>query len=101
MPNREFTPSSGNVLAHFSLPRADDLLATAELAAKIVGEIQRWRFTQSQAAAVLGIDQPRVSALKQGRLSGFSIEWLMCLQMTLGRVVGITVKRRSLPGPAA
>ena len=72
MPNREFTPSSGNVFADLNLPRADDLLAKAELAAKIIAEIQRRRLTQGQAAAILGIDQPKVSALKQGKLSGFS-----------------------------
>ena len=77
MPNREFTPSSGNVFADLNLPHADDLLAKAELAAKIIAEIQRRRLTQSQAAAILGIDQPKVSALKQGKLSGFSIERLM------------------------
>src|ERR1035438_1957684 len=50
MPNREFTPSSGNVFADLNLPHADDLLAKAELAAKIIPEIQRRRLTQSQAA---------------------------------------------------
>ena len=79
MRNRELTPSSGNVFADLNLPHADDLLAKAELAAKIIAEIQRRRLTQSQAAKVLGIDQPKISALKQGRLSGFSIERLMRL----------------------
>lgn len=53
MPNREYTPSSGNVFADLKLPAADDLLAKAELAAKIIAEIQRRRLTQSQAAAIL------------------------------------------------
>jgi predicted XRE-type DNA-binding protein len=72
MPNREPTPSSGNVFADLNLPHADDLLAKAELAAKIIAEIQQRRLTQSQAATILGIDQPKVSTLKQGKLSGFS-----------------------------
>jgi predicted XRE-type DNA-binding protein len=101
MPNREFTPSSGNVFADLNLPHADDLLAKAELAAKIIAEIQRRRLTQSQAAAILGVDQPKVSALKQGRLSGFSIERLMRLLLRLGRDVEITVKSRSRSGSAA
>jgi predicted XRE-type DNA-binding protein len=94
MPNREFTPSSGNVFADLNLPQADDLLAKAELAAKIVAEIQRRRLTQSQAAAILGIDQPKVSALKQGKLSGFSIERLMRLLLVLGRDIEIAVKAK-------
>jgi predicted XRE-type DNA-binding protein len=48
-----------------NLPEADDLLAKEELAAKIIAEIQRQRMTQIQAAAILGIDQPKISALKQ------------------------------------
>jgi predicted XRE-type DNA-binding protein len=101
MPNREFTPSSGNVFADLNLPRADDLLAKAELAAKIIAEIQCRRLTQSQAAAILGIDQPKVSALKQGKLSGFSIERLMRLLLVLGRDIEITVKGRARSGSAA
>jgi predicted XRE-type DNA-binding protein len=101
MPNREFTPSSGNVFADLNLPHADDLLAKAELAAKIIAEIQRRRLTQSQAAAILGIDQPKVSALKQGKLSGFSIERLMRLLLVLGRDIEITVKVRPRSRSAA
>jgi predicted XRE-type DNA-binding protein len=71
------------------------------LTAKIFAEIQRRRLTQSQAAAILGIDQPKVSALKQGKLSGFSIERLMRLLLRLGRDIEITVKRRSVPGRVA
>jgi predicted XRE-type DNA-binding protein len=94
MPNREFTLSSGNVFADLKLPQADDLLAKAELAAKIIEEIQRRRLTQIQAASVLGVDQPKISALKQGRLSGFSIERLMRFLMLLGRDIEIRVKSK-------
>ena len=101
MHNRESTPSSGNVFADLNLPQADDLLAKAELAAKIIAEIERQRMTQTQAATVLGIDQPKISALKQGKLSGFSIERLMRLLLRLGRDVEITVKGRSKSRSAA
>ena len=94
MPVRDHIPSSGNVFADLNLPEADDLLAKAELAAKIIAEVQRRRMTQVQAAAVLGIDQPKISALKQGKLSGFSIERLVRFLLLLGRDVEITVKDR-------
>ena len=74
------------------LPQADDLLAKAELAAKIIAEIQRRRLTQSQAGVMLGIDQPKISALRQGKLAGFSIERLVRFLLLLGRDVEITVK---------
>ena len=101
MPNRESTSSSGNVFADLNLPQADDLLAKAELAAKIIKEIQQRRLTQSQAAAILGIDQPKVSALKQGKLSGYSIERLMRFLLLLGRDVEFTVKGRPKTRAAA
>ena len=94
MPIRDHVPSSGNVFADLNLPQADDLLAKAGLAAKIIEEIRNRRMTQAQAAAIVGIDQPKVSALKQGKLSGFSIERLMRFLVLLGRDVEITVKTR-------
>ena len=101
MHNRESTPSSGNVFADLNLPRADDLLAKAELAAKIIAEIERRRLTQNQAAQILGIDQPKISALKQGKLSAFSIERLMRLLLLLGRDIEIKVKGRPKTRAAA
>src|SRR5580700_517331 len=95
MPNRESTPSSGNVFADLNLPQADDLLAKAELAAKIIAEIERRRMTQARAAATLGVDQPKISALKQGKLSGFSIARLMRFLVLLGRDVEISVKTKA------
>jgi predicted XRE-type DNA-binding protein len=83
------------VFADQNLPNADDLLAKAELAAKIIAEIQRSRLTQGQAALLPGIDQPKISALKQGKLSGFSIERLTRLLLKLGSDVEITVKKRA------
>lgn len=101
MPNRQSTPSSGNVFADLNLPEADDLLAKAELAAKIIAEIQRRRMTQTQAAATLGVDQPKISALKQGKLSGFSVERLMRFLLRLGRDIEITVKGKPKSRSAA
>ncbi len=101
MPSREYTLSSGNVFADLKLPKADDLLAKAELAAKIIAEIQRRRFTQAQAAAILGVDQPKISALKQGKLSGFSIERLIRFLLALGRDVEISVRKKAVSSSAA
>src|SRR5690242_3108409 len=94
MGNREYTISSGNVFADLGLPNAADLLAKAELATKILAEIQRRKLTQSQAAPILGVDQPKISALKQGKLPGFSIERLLRFLLLLGRDIEITVKAK-------
>jgi len=98
---RDYTVSSGNVFADLELPKPDEFLAKAELAAKIIQEIERQHLTQSQAASILGIDQPKVSALKQGKLSGFSVERLMRFLLLLGRDIEITVKQKPRSRPAA
>jgi predicted XRE-type DNA-binding protein len=70
------------------------MLIKAELAQKIGGILRKRRLTQVQAAAILGVDQPKVSALLCGRLSRFSLEKLMQFLLLLGRDVSITIKPR-------
>lgn len=94
MPKQDYAESKGNVFADLGLPQPDDLLAKAELAAKIIEEIQRRRLTQAKAAVLLGMDQPKISALKQGKLTGFSIERLMRMLLLLGRDIEIAVKEK-------
>jgi predicted XRE-type DNA-binding protein len=89
----DYEVSSGNVFADLGLPKSEELLAKAELAVKIISEIERRGLTQSRAASLLGLDQPKVSALKQGRLSGFSIERLLRLVLLLGNDVDIVTRR--------
>ena len=85
---------SGNVFADLGFPNAEEMLAKAELAQKITTIIELRRLTQAQAADVLGVDQPKISALKRGRLSGFSLERLVRFLILLGRDVEIVVKPR-------
>ncbi|MBI1738259.1 MAG: XRE family transcriptional regulator [Acidobacteria bacterium] len=91
-----YTVSSGNVFADLGFPNAEEMLAKAELAHKITAIIQRRGLTQARAAALLGVDQPKVSALKRGRLSGFSLERLVRFLILLGRDVQIVVRQRRL-----
>jgi predicted XRE-type DNA-binding protein len=84
--------SSGNVFADLQIADAEDMLVKAELAQKIGAILRKRRLTQVQAASVLGVDQPKVSALLCGRLSRFSIEKLMQFLLLLGRDVAITIK---------
>lgn len=68
--------SSGNVFADLELPDADELLVKADLAIAIVRAIEARGLKQAEAARLLGINQPKVSALIRGHLEGFSIERL-------------------------
>ncbi|RCJ28176.1 XRE family transcriptional regulator [Nostoc sp. ATCC 43529] len=86
--------SSGNVFADLGLENSDELLMKAELARKISSIITKQQMTQAQAAEVLGIDQPKVSALINGKLSGFSTVRLFRFLNALGRDVEIVVKTK-------
>jgi predicted XRE-type DNA-binding protein len=88
------TESSGNVFADMGLPEAEEELTKAQLASHIRQVIKRQRLTQVAAAALMGIDQPKVSALLNGRLANFSSERLMRLLTALGQDVEITVRAK-------
>ena len=94
MPKHEtdYVVSSGNVFADLGLPNPEEALAKAELANKISVLIQERKLTQAKAAKLLGIDQPTVSMLRRGRLTGLSIERLMRFLLLLGQDIRITVE---------
>jgi predicted XRE-type DNA-binding protein len=92
--------SSGNVFADVGLP--EDFLAKAELVAEIARAVSDGRMNQTELAAILGIDQPRVSALLRGKLNMFSLSRLIQLVARLGNAVeiatpSITVNRSKQP----
>lgn len=89
------TPSSGNVFADLGLPDADELDPKAELVYKLGRMIADRRLTQAQTAEILGINQPKVSALLRGQLDGFSVERIMRFLVALGNDVEIVVKPTS------
>ena len=86
--------SSGNVFADMGLPEAEEELTKAQLASHIRQAIKRRRLTQAAAAALMGVDQPKVSALLNGRLANFSSERLMRLLTAIGQDVEITVRAK-------
>jgi predicted XRE-type DNA-binding protein len=88
------TESSGNVFADMGLAEPEEELTKAQLASHIREVIRRQRLTQVAAAARMGIDQPKVSALLNGRLANFSSERLMRLLTALGQDVEITVRTK-------
>ena len=92
-----FTESSGNVFADLGLPDAGNRLAKAELARRIALEIEQKSLTQREAAEILGIDQPKVSALTRGRLKEFSLDRLLTFVGRLGLDVEIVVSANPEP----
>jgi predicted XRE-type DNA-binding protein len=93
----DYEVSSGNVFRDLGLPDADELDIKANLAIKISQIIARRGLSQIKAAAVLGVDQPKVSAVVRGRLEKFSIERLCEFLTRLGCDVNIRVREKSKP----
>jgi predicted XRE-type DNA-binding protein len=92
--------SGGNVFADLDVPNPEETLAKAELARRIAEIIAERKLTQTGAAAVLGVDQPKVSALLRGKLDGFSTDRLFRFLNALGRDVEIVIRPASQTGGA-
>ena len=93
----EVERGSGNIFADIGLPNPEERLAKANLAIRISEAIRARRLAQTRAAHILKIDQPKISRLLRGQLSGFSTERLMHFLTLLGRDIEITVSRAPRP----
>ncbi len=83
---------SGNVFRDLGLPNPDLLLAKATLVQQIRDLIEHRKLTQAKAAGLLGLDQPKISALCSGRTDGYSIDRLFKFLNLLGQDVEIRVR---------
>jgi predicted XRE-type DNA-binding protein len=92
---RRIDRGSGNVFADLGIPNPDLALAKAELVQRIRGLIAERKLTQSKAAELLGLDQPKVSGLVRGRVEGYTIDRLFRFLIALGQRVEITVRPHS------
>ncbi len=98
---KDYVVGSGNVFADLRVAHPEEALAKAELAYKISKLIEQRKLTQAEAAKILDVDQPKVSALRRGRLAGFSLDRLVRFVVLLGHDVEIVVKKRPRPGRPA
>jgi predicted XRE-type DNA-binding protein len=97
MPKRkalEQEPSTGNVFADLGLADAGEHLIKAGLVVRINRIIRQRKLTQAAAAELMGIDQPKVSAMLAGQFRGYSVERLMRFLVALGHDVEIVVKAK-------
>ena len=85
-----FEKSSGNVFAD----RPEDAALRADLARKIAEVIESRGLNQVEVARILGVDQPKVSKLVRGRISGFTSDRLFRFLTALGCDVRIEIKRK-------
>ncbi len=84
--------SGGNVFADLGVTEPGQALAKAELARQISAIIRSRNLSQTKAAQLLGVDQPKVSALVQGRLAGFSMDRLLRFLNALGQDIEVRIR---------
>jgi len=85
---------TSNVFADLGYPDADERQTKLKLAFTL-NEILRTRaLTQQAAAKLLDINQPKISALVNYKLDGFSVERLMTYLTALDRDVEIIIRRK-------
>jgi len=89
-----------NVLADLGFPDAEELAAKAVLAKKINDILETRGLTQVEAAALLAMPQPKVSALRNYKLRGISLERLLQALTALGQSVEIVVRPSKRNAPA-
>ena len=88
----EIVEGGANVFADLGLPDAEELLVKAQLALQIARVLKERGLTQKEAAALIGLPQPKLSNLLRGRFRGVSEDKMMRCLAALGHDVTITVK---------
>jgi predicted XRE-type DNA-binding protein len=74
-------PSSGNIFVDLGFDEAEARVMAfrVELLVRLEQHLEAKGYTQAEAAKVLGITQPRVSALVKGKWESFSLDMLLTL----------------------
>ena len=85
---------TANVFADLGYPDAEERQAKLRLAYALNQVLDQREITQAEAAKVLAVTQPKVSALRHYKLAGFSVERLMTMLTALDRDVEIIIKRK-------
>jgi predicted XRE-type DNA-binding protein len=92
---------TGNVFADLGYPDAEERQTKLRLAYAINRIVEGNRLSQVAAAELLGINQPKVSALLNYKLAGFSVERLMTFLTALDRDIEIVIRKKPRSRPAA
>ena len=92
--DEDVVQSSGNVFADLGLKDADEKQTKVRLAVAVNQILRARRLSQVVAADMLGINQPKISALANYKLDGFSVERLMHFLNALDRDVEIVIRKK-------
>lgn len=84
----------GSVYADLGYKNYEEMETKSNLVTEIAKSIKKKRLTQTQAAEILGISQPKLSELLSGRFRGYSVERLIHFLNALGQDVDIVIKSK-------
>lgn len=89
----KITRGTSNLFADLGFADAEERQTKVRLAQSINTIIEKRHLKQGEAAKLLGVNQPKVSALKNYRLDGLSVERLMYFLNALDRDVQIVIRK--------
>lgn len=92
------TRGTDNVFADLGLPDSAERQTKTRLALAVNDLLKARKLKQREVAELLGIPQPKVSALKNYRLDQFSVEKLMEFLTAMNHDVEIMIRPRSTAG---
>ena len=98
---RDIIRGSGNVFADLGFPDAEERHTKLRLAFALKSILDKQRLTQAAAATQLGLNRPKVSALRHYKLESFSVERLMTLLNALDQDVEIVIRAKPRSRAAA
>jgi len=87
----EIEESTGNVYSDLGGADAEEMLIKAQLATKIGEIITGRKWSQQQAAKVLGMTQPKLSKMLRGQFRGISEAKMLDCLARLGRDIKIVI----------
>jgi predicted XRE-type DNA-binding protein len=93
-PRHKIVRGSRNVFADLGYPDAEERQTKLRLAHAINKTIEEQGLAQTPAARRLGVTQPKISALANYQLDGFSVERLMTFLTALDQDVDIVIRRK-------
>lgn len=83
--------NTANVPVEFGVEGAEEIPAKVRLAVKLNRLIDERDLSQAEAAEILGMSQPKISAIRNYKLQGISLERLMQALTALGQQIEIVV----------
>ena len=93
-PRERVTRGTRNAFADLGFPDAAERQARLRLAYALNQVLEERQLSQADAGKVLGVTQPKVSALRHYKLAGFSVERLMNLLTAVDQDVEIVIRRK-------